>query len=144
MRVEFKNRYLGEIIKFLETLKLKAKASRHRTKLIKLLNEGYTQLLKDEIELLKEYGAADEEGKLIRNAQGVLTVNDPVGFNKDHFELMEEALVITDEATLEMLAAVCDVLNEYDGELSGKEADAYDYLCTQLEFLVPIHIEATE
>lgn len=134
MKISIENQKLVASINLLYGLSLKGKQSRHRTKCIKLLNERLNELQEQENELLKEHCHLDEEGNPKTKENGTMwDVKDPDAFSKDRAELYEEKMVIEGGNNQEMLSTVKDVLFDCDKELSGQEAEIYDYLCDQFE-----------
>jgi hypothetical protein len=128
MQVKIKNMYLQASGSFLYELSLRGKQSRYRSKLVKILNEKLKELAEDELNLIKEYTGEDKDGNPIKNEQGSYDVSDVEKFKKEQQELLDEEAVIEGEGNREMIKTVKQILSEYDGEVSGKEADAFDYL----------------
>lgn len=129
MQVKIKNMYLQASASFLYDLTLRGKQSRQRSKLVRVLNEKLKELAEDELNLIKEYTGEDAEGNPIKNKQGSYDVSDTAKFRKEQQELLEEEAVIEGEGNREMIKVIKQILADYDGDISGKNADAFDYLC---------------
>lgn len=128
-QVLIKNMYLKSSVELLYGMTLRGKQSRHRSKLVRILNEKLKELGENEIELIKEYTGVDEKGNPKRNEQGNFNVNDVFKFRKEQQELLEEEIFIEGEGNREMIKTVKEILSNYNEGIGGKEADAFDYLC---------------
>jgi hypothetical protein len=128
-QVLIKNMYLQSSVELLYRMTLRGKQSRHRSKLVRILNEKVKELGENEIELIKEYTGVDENGNPKRNEQGNFDVDDVFKFRKDQQELLEEEVFIEGEGNREMIKTVKEILSNYDEEIGGEKADAFDYLC---------------
>jgi hypothetical protein len=133
MEIKIKNSYLSESIEFLYNLSLKGKQSRHRTRFVKLLQSKLKQVGEEEVELLKEYAGVDDNGEINRHESGSFAIEDVVGFNKQQNELFNEDFIIEGGDYHGMLKTVKEILFDYDGEVSGKTAEVFDYLCEIFE-----------
>lgn len=136
MVVEIKNSMLEQAQRLLFDLKLKGKASRHRTKLIRKLQEQREEVAEQERELLKEHAHLDEDERpKTKEAEGgqIWDLKDPAAFVKDKRELYGEKLVLDSRNDQDMLQTVGEVLLHCEKEFSGQEAIVYDYLCDQFE-----------
>ncbi|WP_278529567.1 DUF1617 family protein [Enterococcus asini] len=131
MKIELKNKELAPAINFLQSLNLKAKDSRCRSKLVKIINEAYEDLGKEELNLMQESGVADESGVLIKESD-----RDPkkvTEFKKDQTALMDELVVIEGGLYAKNIDEIPRILAEYDGEMSGVDAEIYDRLLDEFE-----------
>ncbi|EST11099.1 hypothetical protein [Sporolactobacillus laevolacticus] len=136
MEIKIENQKLALAINLLYSLSLKGQQSRHRTKFIKLLQEKLADFLDGEKEMRKEECNLDEKGDpktYEKNGQELLDVKDLEHFTKAKKELYEELRVIDGGDNQVMLQTVKKVLDDCDKELSGQEADIYDYLCEVFE-----------
>lgn len=133
MQIRIKNRYLKDSIDFLYNMVLKGKQSRHRTRFVNLLNEKFKQVGEEEIELLKEYAETDGDGNLKNNGNGGFDIKDIKGFTVQQKELFDEDFVIEGGNHHGMLKTVKEILFDYDEEVSGKAAEAFDHLCEAFE-----------
>lgn len=131
MKIELKNRELQPAIQFLNTLTLKNKDSRCRSKLVKLLTKAFDELAEDEKKLMEEDGLLDETGALLKESE---RDNKKVAkFNKEQIELMDEVVTIEGGLYAKNIEEMPRILNEYQGELSGAEAEIYDQLLDEME-----------
>lgn len=127
MVIKIKNKHIVGLGRFLLDIKLKGKTSRLRTKFVKMLDEYNVKHLEPErMQILKDHN-------------GVLQNDGSVSFNNDEdkkaflaeFEEWEneEFIIDVNEANIEMLKVVKDILNDYDGELNGQDALDHDSYC---------------
>jgi hypothetical protein len=136
--LEFENRELAVIGNFLGEVTLKSKASRGRSKLIKLLtvkNEEYSEERQD---LLDPYVLKDKDGKRIEGDRpGTVKLVEDMDKRDECAQLMQELetehAVISITEFSEKLQALYDALKDYDQELNNQDAVIYDLLMDQLE-----------
>lgn len=139
MQLEFQNGELNPYINYLQNLELKAKASRGRTKLIKLLDAKVKEFNDDFQAIRNEFFQKDNNGKFIEDKDKNLIVKD--GLTKDDAQKAadelskEKAIVIIDEY-LEQIKAMYDALNDYEQAFEGVDATLYDNLLDQLDTLM--------
>ncbi|MBO0413234.1 DUF1617 family protein [Enterococcus hulanensis] len=131
MQIILKNKELSSAINFLQSISLKAADSRHRSKLVSLLVKAYEEFSHYEKKLMDEFELLDENGKLIDESKRV--AEKVVAFNKEQFALSEEEIFIEDGMFIKNLAEIPRILSEYDGELSGQDAEIYDRLLDEFE-----------
>ncbi|MDT2701281.1 DUF1617 family protein [Enterococcus gallinarum] len=132
MKITLKNNELAPAINFLEGMTLKAnKDSRHRTKLVKRIREAFTELSDEEKSLMEKFNLLDANGQL-KNSENQ-DVKDVAAFNKEQEILMDEEVVIEGGMYARNFDEVPRILNEYDGMLSGKDAEIYDRLLDEFE-----------
>lgn len=125
-----KNRDLAKAIKFLNSLNLKGKDSRSRSKFIRLLEQYFEELKDDELELLKEFDLLDENG----NIKQELNDTDSIRlFNTEQEKLYSEQVIINCEDNIDRMNTLKEVLENLDTELSGDDAYIYDYLLDEME-----------
>ena len=143
----FKNSELAAIGNFLGTLSLKNKASRGRTKLIKLIsakNDEYIEERKDALEpFIKKDGAGNNvEG----NTPGsvVLIEEKQDEANAAINEINNESAVIEFTEYNEKMKALYDAIVDYPTEFSNQDAAAYDLLMDQLESAFENETEETK
>lgn len=143
----FKNEELAAIGNFLGTLSLKNKASRGRTKLIKLItvkNEEYTS---DRNDVLEPFIKKDKEGN---NVEGdtpnmvVLIEEKQDEANAAIKEINEESAVIEFTEYSEKMKALYEAIVDYPNEFSNQDATAYDLLMDQLESVFENETEETK
>lgn len=135
MKMEIKNGEITAYVEFLQKLNLKSRASRGRTKLIKLLEKKINEFNMDLNSLRDEYFKKDEQGQFIQE-NGRLVVKDGVSVSEAQSEAdelnNENAVILLDEYQ-EQIKAMYQALDEYDDELSGTDATIYDDLMEKLE-----------
>ena len=133
--MEIKNGEITAYVEFLQKLNLKSRASRGRTKLIKLLEKKINEFNMDLNSLRDEYFKKDEQGQFIQE-NGKLVVKDGVIVGEAQAEAdkltNENAVILLDEYE-QQIKAMYQALDEYDGELSGTDATIYDDLMEKLE-----------
>ena len=132
MQVKLKNAYLQQITGLLFDLVLKGKQSRHRTKLITLLEERYKEVEEQRVQLAKEHSHLDEDDKPVTK-NGSFDIIDFAEFKKELNDLLQEEMVIGGGDCELMLNTMKEALLECEQAFSGKEALIYDYLCDQFE-----------
>ncbi|MFS0933329.1 DUF1617 family protein [Enterococcus casseliflavus] len=136
MKITLKNYELGAALLFIQNMELKAADSRHRSKFKKALMEAVQGLQESELELYDLYGRKDDEGQLIVNEEKTGYEVKPE--NRNHFYqemnvLLDEEIVIKSGLYARNFEKFGEVLSEYNGVISGKEADIYDRLMDEFE-----------
>ncbi|MBK0036670.1 MULTISPECIES: DUF1617 family protein [unclassified Enterococcus] len=132
MKITLKNNELAPAINFLESMTLKAnKDSRHRTKLVKQIREAFKELSDEEKALMEKFSLLDENGQLKDGDDQ--DAKDVAGFNKEQAILMEEEVVIEGGMYARNFDEIPRILKDYDGMLSGKDAEVYDRLLDEFE-----------
>lgn len=125
MKIILKNAELASAINFLQGMSLKASDSRHRSKFVKLLVKPYESLVEEEQTLAKEFNCieseiapTDEQKQLFRDEQT---------------KLFNEEIVIEGGVFTKNIEELPRILGEFDGELSGNDAEIYDRLLDEFE-----------
>lgn len=133
----FKNYELAPVGNFLGELKLKARASRGRSKLLKLISDKNKEYNEEIDDVRKKYFETDENGDLkVENDNYVLKKGgDTSKLNTELQELMNEKSVIDCTEYLEKFNALCQELLDYPYELDNQAALIYDLLMDKLEKL---------
>lgn len=137
MEVKIENFIINETVEFLYNANLRGKQSRHRSRFIRQLNSHIDTIMEEQQELLKIHCNAEADGtpKIVKDKEtGVEEYDFKDEESKDKFieernGLFEEKLVIDDGNSRDMLLTVRQLLDEYDGDLSGRKAVLYDHLC---------------
>lgn len=139
--ISIKKNSLRDIHILLEGLSLKGAVSRARTKLDQKILESFQEVGEEERALIKEYdGAILESGQvkfpIDKNEDGSngTISSKKVAYEKADKELFEESVLIP-EHTEGQFERLLNSLNDYDQELSGSNAQAYDTLLDALEAL---------
>lgn len=130
MKITMKNRDLAKAIKFLNSLNLKGKDSRSRSKFIRLLERYFEELKDDELELLREFDLLDENGNIKQDTDDTNSIRL---FNTEQEKLYSEQVVINCEDIIDRMNTLKDVLENLDTELSGDDAYIYDYLLDEMD-----------
>ena len=130
MKITMKNRDLAKAINFLNSLNLKGKDSRSRSKFIRLLEKYFEELKDDELELLKEFDLLDENGNIKQDTNDTDSIRL---FNIEQEKLYSEQVVINCEDIIDRMNTLKEVLENLDTELSGDDAYIYDYLLDEIE-----------
>lgn len=107
------------------------KDSRHRTKLVKRIREAFKELSDEEKALMEKFSLLDENGQLKDGDDQ--DAKDVAGFNKEQTILMEEEVVIEGGMYARNFDEIPRILDDYDGMLSGKDAEVYDRLLDEFE-----------
>ncbi len=143
----FKNEELAAIGNFLGTLSLKNKASRGRTKLIKLISAKNDEYNEDRKGTLEPFIKKDEAGN---NVEGdtpgsVVLIEEKTGeANAAINEIDNESAVIDFTEYSEKMKSLYDVIVDYPTEFSDTDAVIYDLLMDQLESAFENETEETK
>ncbi|MFF2457631.1 hypothetical protein [Peribacillus simplex] len=133
MQVKIQYKYVIEAINFLSNMNLKGKQSIHRTRFIKHLNEKLKQISEEELELIKEFAGVDEKGNPNRREDGNFDIKNVDDFLKQQKEYFQEYYVIEGGDAHGMIKTMKGIIENYDKEVSGKEADTFEHLYTAFE-----------
>ena len=133
--IEFKNGELVAVGNFLAQAKLKGKASRGRTKLIKLIEEKNKEYNEERDTVRDPYFQVDDKGeKIVKNNKYVLKdISKGKDLDKELADLAEEIVGIEFTEYSEKFKALYDALNNYDYELSDTNAVIYDLILDKFE-----------
>lgn len=133
--VTFKNSELVHISNLLTSLKLSGKASRGRSKLVKLLAKKEQEYNDDFNEIRKPHILLDDSGQPVIQDDKVQfkTKEDRLQVNIELEELSNEQAVIDITEYKEKLDALYQSLDNYPYELERMDAMAYDTLMDRLE-----------
>lgn len=134
MKLTIENQQIASTIQLLDELSLKGKESRHRSKLQKALKGHLEEVAEQEQALLKEHCRLDEKGNIkLLNEGEHYDVIDPIAFKSEQKELYQETFTVEGSNMEETLQVIKMVLEESEVCYSGKQAEAYDLLCEELE-----------
>lgn len=135
MKIILANEILSPSVNFLGTVKLKGKDSRARTKLVNLLTNQVRELQESEQALIDEYAKTDENGKQekVENGNVKINPNRAKEYLAEHSKLMLEQVEIEGGTYVNHIDDCEKILNDYDGELEGANAQAYDDLLDAFE-----------
>ena len=128
----FKNKDMVAVGNFLRTLNLKSKASRGRSKLVKLLMVKIDEYNDDRKEALDPYF---KDGELLKDKDGKNLPENEEKAKKIVEEMESETAVIEFTEYSEKLKALYDAIIDYPSEFNGVDGMAYDLLMDQLEMV---------
>ncbi|MEW6191455.1 MAG: DUF1617 family protein [Bacillota bacterium] len=128
----FKNKDMVAVGNFLGTLNLKSKASRGRSKLVKLLMVKIDEYNDDRKEALDPYF---KDGELLKDKDGKNLPENEEKAKKIVEEMESETAVIEFTEYSEKLKALYDAIIDYPSEFNGVDGMAYDLLMDQLEMV---------
>lgn len=131
MIITLKNIELPTAINFLQGMTLKAADSRHRSKLVKLLTRAYDEFSKEEKELMGKFDLLDENGNLLDESNRDLEKVSK--YNEEQKILATEEVIIQGGMFAKNIDQMQRILEEFEGELSGQEAEIYDRLLDEFE-----------
>lgn len=131
------NSDLEKVINFLkdELKTKKAIENVHRMRLVKNLEERFNEFEKDKNSIVKEYAKKDENGEVIQNDNGSVTIIDTASLERDLAILFQETVVIDDSKLKTPIMTVKHLIFDFEGELSGDSGEAHYLLCEELENL---------
>ena len=137
MLLTFKNSNLVPVIKLLNSIEIKGKYSRSRSKVVNVFMQKFEELQKDERSLIEEYCNKDENGEVVmldsttfdvpKELEGELTTAKAELF-------AEEFSIETGELDQHFLN-LRETLENLDKLLKGDEADIYDIILDELDKL---------
>lgn len=139
MQVKIQYSQLANIINLLSEIPLKGLKSIHRTRFQNLLQERLNQVAAEEMSIIKEHaGTAVVNGKEEpkRKGNGEFDIEDVAAFKQQQEEYFKEHYVIDGGDSLMMLLSLKKAIEDYEGELTGKQAMAYEHLYTAFEQVV--------
>ncbi|MDQ0427669.1 hypothetical protein QOZ98_000494 [Planomicrobium stackebrandtii] len=138
MQVKVQYSQLSNTINLLAEMPLKGLKSIHRTRFQNLLQERLNQVAEEEMAIIKEHAGitmvnGKEEPK--RKENGEFDIEDVAAFKQQQEEYFKEDYVIDGGDSLVMLLSLKNAIEDYEGELSGKQAIAYEHLYTAFEHI---------
>ena len=128
---KLKNKEITTAINFLDRMNLKPKDSRHRSKFVKQLNKALLELSEEEKTLMNKFELIDSNGQL--KSDNDRKIDNVLAFNREQTILLEEEIIVEGGMYAKNLSEVQRILSEYDGVLSGEEAQIYDRLMDEFE-----------
>ncbi|MBE9878403.1 DUF1617 family protein [Enterococcus casseliflavus] len=131
MCIKLKNKEITTAINFLDRMNLKPKDSRHRSKFVKQLNKALLELSEEEKTLMNKFELIDSNGQL--KSDNDRKIDNVLAFNREQTILLEEEIIVEGGMYAKNLSEVQRILSEYDGVLSGEEAEIYDRLLDEFE-----------
>lgn len=138
--MNFKNKDIIPTANFLGDLKLTNKASRGRTKLIKLLDKKQQEMQEDLNELRDQFFKKDDKGEFIiqkdnNGDQFYVYIDDSkkVEHQKEVLDIENEEAVINVEEYQQKIKNLYEALEDLNKELSNQDAVIYDTLMDKLD-----------
>ena len=124
--IKLQNKDLKNVADFLQnTVTAKGKKNVHRMRIVKAIAEKDKEVREDEVTLLKDYAKLDDDGEIVFLDNGQPIIKEKKEFNKAHKELFEEEFVLDDKNLESALKTVEKLVNDFDKELSGQQAEAH-------------------
>lgn len=133
--MKIKNSDVNGLAEFLAKETLGGRASRMRTKFLKLLNEAVNEVEGFRKEILEKHSKKDSEGKAVIEGNSYV-LKDPLAFGKEYAELMNEDFIVDEtESKREVLQHIKRILDNTSAEFEGVQAFQYDQWCEAFEDL---------
>ena len=132
--IKLQNKDLRNAADFLQnTVSVKGKKNVHRMRIVKALVEKDKEVREEEVSLLKDYAKLDDEREIIFLDNGQPIIKEKKEFNEAHKALFEEYFVLDDKNLESALKTVEKLVNDFDKELSGQQAEAHFILAEAFE-----------
>lgn len=128
----FKNMEVVPVANFLNGLNLKNKASRGRTKLIKLLSAKNDEYNDDRKEVSDPYF---KDGELLKDADGNVDKENEAKARKVLNEIEQETSIIDFTEYSDKLKVLYESIIDYPNDFSDTDAVIYDLLMDQFELV---------
>lgn len=131
MKIMLANQYLQPIADLLTNMPLKAAQSRARSKLLTLVKEAIARFGEDEYDLVTHYATLGENGRPVFADDGTFVLADPdkaSEFLDARQNLLASVAEVSGPTYDGHEADIRQLLDGYEGELSGEAAEAYDVL----------------
>ncbi|CEI81314.1 hypothetical protein BN997_01132 [Oceanobacillus oncorhynchi] len=134
MTIKLQNKDLRNVADFLKnTLSVKGKKNVHRMRVVKAIADKDKEVREEEVTLLKDYAKLDDEEEIIFLDNGQPIIKEKKEFNEAHKDLFEEEFVLDDKNLESSLKTVEKLVNDFDKELSGQQAEAHFILAEAFE-----------
>ncbi|WP_339183337.1 hypothetical protein [Oceanobacillus sp. FSL W7-1293] len=134
MTVKIQNKDLRNVADFLKnTVSVKGKKNVHRMRVVKAIADKDKEVKEEEVTLLKDYAKLDDEEEIIFLDNGQPIIKEKKEFNEAHKALFEEEFVLDDKNLESALKTVEKLVNDFDKELSGQQAEAHFILAEAFE-----------
>ena len=131
MKIKIANQHLQPVAELLAGMPLKAAQSRARSKLLTLVKEAIARFGEDEYDLVTHYATLDENGRPIFADDGTFMLADPDKAS-EFLEVRQNLLTSIAEVSGPTYDGhdkdIRQLLDGYEGELSGVSAEACDVL----------------
>ncbi len=134
MTIKLQNKDLRNVADFLKnTVSVKGKKNVHRMRVVKAIADKDKEVKEEEVTLLKDYAKLDDDGEIIFLDNGQPIIKEKKEFNEAHKDLFEEEFVLDDKNLESALKTVEKLVNDFDKELSGQQAEAHFILAEAFE-----------
>lgn len=136
MKIWIANKHLTGLTELLAAMSLKPGPSRARTKLLDLVRQATKRFSDDEYELVTQYASLNENGKPRIDPGGTFTLACPEKaqeFFTARQELFDSLAEVSGPTYQNHLQEVKSLIETYDGELSGQQAEAFCALSEAVE-----------
>lgn len=137
MKIILQNGELSAAINFLSSMEIRGmKKSRQRSKLKEALLAAVTEYHNSQMELFEKYGQKNNSGELIFNKDRTgyeVKKEFHQAYREDMIILLTEEVVIDGGIHANLISGFGETLADYDGILSGEDADIYDRLMDEFE-----------
>lgn len=131
MKIMIANQYLQPIADLLTNMPLKAAQSRARSKLLALVKEAIARFGEDEYDLVTQFATLDDQGRPVFADDGTFVLANPdkaSEFLDARQALLASVAEVSGPTYDGHEADIHQLLDGYEGELSGVAAEAYDVL----------------
>lgn len=131
MKIMLANHHLQPIADLLTNMPLKATQSRARSKLLTLVKEAIARFGEDEYDLVTQFATLDDQGRPVFADDGTFMLANPdkaSEFLDARQSLLASVAEVSGPTYDGHEADIRQLLDGYEGELSGVAAEAYDVL----------------
>ena len=131
MKIKIANHHLQPIAELLAGMPLKTAQSRARSKLLTLVREAIARFGEDEYDLVTQFATLDDQGRPVFGNDGTFALADPdkaSEFLDARQALLASVAEVSGPTYDGHEADIRQLLDGYEGELSGVAAEAYDVL----------------
>ena len=131
MKIKIANHNLQPIAELLAGMPLKTAQSRARSKLLTLVREAIARFGEDEYDLVTQFATLDDQGRPVFGNDGTFALADPdkaSEFLEARQALLASIAEVSGPTYESHEADIRQLLDGYEGELSGEAAEAYDVL----------------
>ncbi|MDU1353155.1 MAG: DUF1617 family protein [Actinomyces sp.] len=131
MKIKIANQHLQPVAELLAGMPLKAAQSRARSKLLTLVKEAIARFGEDEYDLVTQFATLDDQGRPVFADDGTFVLANPEKaseFLEARQALLASIAEVSGPTYESHEADILQLLDGYDGELSGEAAEAYDVL----------------
>lgn len=134
MTIKLQNKDLANVANFLKnTVSVKGKKNIHRMRVVKVITERDKEVKEDEVRLLKDYAKLDDDGEIVFLDNGQPIIKEKKEFNEAHKALFDEEFVLDDKNLETAFKTVEKLVNDFDKELTGQQAEAHFILAEAFE-----------